>query len=211
MYDRVTDSNWPQIMGTAINGQRCGQVLTEVPLVWATWDQWRRQHPDTVVLTTETGFLRNYNVDPYGSYTREPGGYYSSSTLLFPVMNRSGRFPAKKVFFGVRSGGEQLAIPLAEFRSVGVRNTSMAGAPLAAVYDGSLDTIRVFRSDVEGETLTFQLINGQIQDAQTASVWSVEGVAREGPFQGVSLPQVNAYDVMWFAWFAFYPETQVLV
>ncbi len=211
MYDRATDSNWPQILGTAINGDRCASVLTEVPLVWATWDQWRRQHPDTVVLTTETGFLRNYNADPYGSYTPEPGGYYGSGSLIFPVMNTSDRFHPKKIVFGVRSGGEQLAIPLAEFRSVGVRNTSMAGASLAAVYDARFDTIRVFRSDVEGETLTFQLINGHLQDVQTASVWSVEGVAQEGPFQGVSLPQVNAYDVMWFAWYAFYPGTQVLV
>src|SRR5919106_4571490 len=57
MYDRETDSRWPQILGTAIDGKSKGAVLEEIPLVWTHWSRWRRRHPDTVVLSTDTRML----------------------------------------------------------------------------------------------------------------------------------------------------------
>ncbi|MFQ5838857.1 MAG: DUF3179 domain-containing protein [Thermoplasmata archaeon] len=211
MYDRPTDSNWPQILGIAINGSQRGKPLREVPLVWTTWEKWRSKHPDTEVLTTETGYIRNYSYDPYGSYVPNVGGYYLTDGLFFPVLNTSDRFPAKKVFFGLKLGTERLAIPLAEFRSVNVRNVSLASTPLVLLYDAELDTIRAFKSQVQGEALTFGLREGRIVDEETDSAWSPEGVAVEGAFQGTVLEQVNAFNVMWFAWYAFYPDTAVLL
>ncbi|MFQ6012497.1 MAG: DUF3179 domain-containing protein [Thermoplasmata archaeon] len=210
MYDRASDSNWPQILGTAINGERCTRVLGEVPLVWTTWDRWRQRHPDTEVLTTETGFLRDYNRDPYGVYTPSPEGYYASEQVWFPVMNSSDRFHPKKVVYGVKVGGAQLAIPAEEFRAVRVQNTTLGGAPLVALQDDGLDLVRVFRREVEGNPLTLRHAEGRILDEETGSVWSPEGVGLEGSFQGTSLDPVNAINVMWFAWYAFYPGTQVL-
>ncbi|MEE9173770.1 MAG: DUF3179 domain-containing protein [Thermoplasmata archaeon] len=210
MYDRVTDSNWPQILGTAINGQRCASVLAEVPLIWTTWDRWRQRHPDTDVLTTETGFLRDYNRDPYGLYNPDPHGYYRNDNLIFPVMNRSDRFPPKKVVYGVKVGDEQLAIPAEEFHAVRVKNVALGGAPLVALQDGDLDVVRVFRREVEGSPLTFQHAGGRILDAESETLWSPEGVGLEGSFRGTALTPVSAVNVMWFAWYAFYPGTQVL-
>jgi hypothetical protein len=210
MYDRETDSDWPQIVGIAINGPRRGRSLEEVPLVWTTWARWRDKHPETAVLSTDTGQLRNYDSDPYGSYTPSLGGYYLSDSLLFPVMQTSDRYPNKKVFIGLKVGEQRLAVPLAEFRSTVVRNASLGGSPLALFYDGELDTINAFRREVEGEALTFALQEGGIVDEQTASVWSPEGKALEGSFEGTALERVNTINVMWFAWYAFYPDTMVL-
>ncbi|MBI4562320.1 MAG: DUF3179 domain-containing protein [Candidatus Rokubacteria bacterium] len=210
MYDRVTDSQWPQILGTAINGERCAAVLPEIPVVWTPWDRWRQRHPDTEVLSADTGYLRNYGQDPYGLYTPDPAGYYASDGLAFPVMRTSDRFHPKKVFYGLKVGDARMAIPHEEFRAIGVRNFSLAGAPLAALYDPVLDIARVFRREVEGQVLTFALEGGTIRDADTGSSWSPEGQGLDGPLQGVRLEQVNAFNVMWFAWYAFYPETQVL-
>ncbi|MDY7081249.1 MAG: DUF3179 domain-containing protein, partial [Halobacteria archaeon] len=77
MYDRATDSRFPQILGTAVSGKHKGKSLEEFRVVWTTWENWRNQHPDTQVLSTDTGFLRNYDRDPYGSYN-PIGGYYES-------------------------------------------------------------------------------------------------------------------------------------
>lgn len=80
MYDRQTDSRWPQILGQAILGPSRGRSLEEIPLDWTTWGRWRRAHPDTLVLSTKTGYLRTYGSDPYGSYT-PLGGYYAEAQV----------------------------------------------------------------------------------------------------------------------------------
>jgi hypothetical protein len=41
-------------------------VLKTVPLVETTWEDWKKQHPHTLVLSIETGYRRSYEVDPYG-------------------------------------------------------------------------------------------------------------------------------------------------
>ena len=43
MYDRQTDSEWPQILGRAINGGMRGEGLEEIPLVWTTWNSWKER------------------------------------------------------------------------------------------------------------------------------------------------------------------------
>lgn len=210
MYDRVTDSRWPQVLGTAYDGTRCNAPLETFPVVWTTWDRWRDRHPETEVLTTDTGFVRNYSRDPYGVYNPDPGGYYSQEGTFFPNMRTSDRFPMKKPVLGVKAGGEHLAIPHAEFRSVGVRNLELGGVPVVALYDGGLDAIRVFRREVEGSVLRFTQDGEGFLDEDTGTRWAADGIALEGPLQGAELATATAFTVMWFAWFAFFPETRVL-
>ena len=54
MYDRETDSLWQQNSGAALEGDLGGERLEEMPEQdWAMlpWGEWRRRHPDTLVLT----------------------------------------------------------------------------------------------------------------------------------------------------------------
>ncbi|MGH3645629.1 MAG: DUF3179 domain-containing protein [Micromonosporaceae bacterium] len=173
MYDRQTDSEWPQLATVAIRGRLRGQRLTTVPMVWATWGRWRRAHPDTTVLSTETGHLRDYGLDPYGSYT-PPDGYYVARDLLFPVLAESDRLAAKEVVIGVRKGDDVAAIVkdrVARHKRV---SFALGDTPLAAVWDDRLASARVVRHD---------------------------GRAATG---------VDFFDVMWFAWHAFYPDAIVI-
>jgi hypothetical protein len=82
MYDRVTDSEWPQLLAQAIAGPEKGARLEETPLVWTTWSRWKRAYPDGRVLSTRTGFARSYGDDPYGSYA-PLGGYYAGGGPVF--------------------------------------------------------------------------------------------------------------------------------
>lgn len=104
MYDRATDSYWPQIIGTAINGVSKGSRLDEFPITWTTWEKWKTAHPETKVLSRETGFIRNYDVggDPYGSYLADSKGYYDSDRLIFKPINEDGRLSPKTVVVGIR-------------------------------------------------------------------------------------------------------------
>lgn len=175
MYDRQTDSQWPQLLGVAVSGPLKAQPLTELPLVWASWGRWRAAHPGTTVLGTDTGFARDYGADPYGSYL-PPGGYYTSGGPIFPVLSSDDRFPAKDVVVGVKTGQSRVAIHKERVQGEGAVEFMLAGVALRAVWDEELAT-------------------GWIAPA--------EGVGR-------GMTAVSFLDVMWFAWRAFYPDTEII-
>lgn len=173
MYDRQTDSQWPQILATAITGPLKGQRLSTVPLVWTTWNAWRQAHPNTRVLSTDTGSLRRYGSDPYGSYPRR-SGYYITGEPFFPTQFQDGRFTAKDVVVGVRTGSRQLAIHKQRIRRAASVEAGVADTRIRARWVPQLDTAAV--------------------EQRVGNRWE----------------PADFLDAMWFAWYAFYPHTEVL-
>jgi hypothetical protein len=206
MYDRVTDSEWPQLLARAISGVQKGARLQEVPLVWSRWRDWRVAHPGTLVLSTDTGYSRAYGSDPYGSYA-PPGGYYGSGGPIFPVLEESDRLPPKEVVVGVKAGDRRVAICKDRIEEVGTLPLDAGRTPLLALWDERLATARLFVRGAPGRTLRFR--EGEWRDA-TGSLWEADGRAVDGPLQGARLRPADFLDVMWFAWYAFYPETEVV-
>jgi hypothetical protein len=194
MYERATDSEWPQILGVAIDGPLAGQGLEEFRVFWTTWGAWKARHPDTRVLTEQTGYVRNYNRDPYGSYNPLGGYYLPRSSRLFPVMASSDRFPPKIEIFGFRTEEGAAAITRDALREESVIDMSLGDTHYTVIHDAGLDTGWVFhnprRVDVSVDGLSF----------------GPEGVTGEG-LEG--LERVNAFEAMWFSWAAFYPDTRV--
>lgn len=204
MYDRATKSLWPQLLGVAVAGERTGERLRELPLaVTTTYGRWKARYPDTLVLSTETGHLRAYGTWPYGDYDTGP-------QLIFPVSARDERFHPKKLVVGVRTGGEALAIAKEELLARRVLNVELGGAALVALADPDLAALRVFRRDTQRGAVRFAMSGDAIVDEETRSRWSAEGEAMGGAFAGTRLERVSAFDVQWFAWYAFYPRTRVL-
>ena len=78
IYDRKTESLWSQIMGEAVSGEASGTPLKLVPTNHTTWKNWKREHPDTKVLSIETGYDRDYTNTPYSKYE-------NTDNLMFPV------------------------------------------------------------------------------------------------------------------------------
>jgi hypothetical protein len=208
MYDRVTNSYWPQILGTAINGPSKGEDLETTSIAWTRWGLAKALYPNAMVLSEKTGFLRNYGNDPYGAYT-EDDSYYQTGGPFFPVMNIDKRLPSKEVVIGIKTGGALLAVTKSSVADVGVLNLELGENPFVAIYDKSLEAVRVYSRRVNGETLEFSLRNGVILD-DSASFWTAKGQALEGTYKGESLSPVTYFDVMWFAWSAFYPETELI-
>ncbi|MEO5697482.1 MAG: DUF3179 domain-containing protein [Burkholderiaceae bacterium] len=104
LYDRATESLWSQILGTAISGPLQGTRLQPIALTHTSWSDWRARHPDTQVLSTETGFARDYGRDPYAGYDR-------MQRLLFDVQHRDDRFPLKEWVLGIEIDGTHKAYP----------------------------------------------------------------------------------------------------
>jgi hypothetical protein len=98
MYDRKTNTYWTQIGGRAIVGELTGMKLRPVSIETVVWRDWKEAHPDSEVLSQNTGYIRAYGRDPYGSY-------YEDSFVFFPVESRDDRVHPKTVIFGVEVEG----------------------------------------------------------------------------------------------------------
>jgi len=58
LYDRATDSLWSQIKGEAVTGPLMGARLKLLSSTQTTWAQWKKNHPETLVLSQKTGYKR---------------------------------------------------------------------------------------------------------------------------------------------------------
>jgi len=102
MYDRDTNTLWDQIEGRGIVGKLSGEKLHMLPTAMARWSRWKKAHPETRVLSTDTGFEEDYSKNPYEKYQ-------DSSRIVFPVSGTDDRFGPKTVVHGVYVDGIYIA------------------------------------------------------------------------------------------------------
>lgn len=137
MYDRKTHSQVPQILGVAIDGELCGTELPTFPVKATTWGEWKTRHKETVVMTTETGYRREYGRGPYGDY-------YETETVLFPLTETSDELPGKSMVLGLSNSGESAAIPYEGFLTKYPEGLSfmLGGRPVTVWYDTDYNILR---------------------------------------------------------------------
>jgi Protein of unknown function (DUF3179) len=118
LYDRESGSLWSQLASRAISGRYLGTRLRPVALAQLTWAEWRRGHPDTLVVSIRhdqyaSRFTHPYTYvdargeelssDPYPGYDQKVNVYYG---------NTVGRLRGSTLVLGVRIGGAAKAYPL---------------------------------------------------------------------------------------------------
>lgn len=191
MYDRETDSFCSQMAATCYRGDHTGETLVEHDAVWTTWERWRSVHPDTRVLTDDTGHLRNYDRDPYGEYN-PVGGYYSQDGTLFPLLHESDAHHAKEMVVGARTADRSAYFVLSELERDRVQTTGS----FLAVYDPDLDTGHVYATGDEEPEVSAAGDGDYELDGQTY------GAA------DLPLDRQVSLEAFFFAWYAFYPESE---
>ena len=65
LFDHATESLWSQLRGRAVTGPLAGTSLRLLPVSMTTWRNWKAEHPQTLVLSFQTGYKRDYARDPY--------------------------------------------------------------------------------------------------------------------------------------------------
>lgn len=105
MYDRQTDSLWSQLAMKAISGPLVNTGLAWLPGEHLTWAAWQKKYPLGEVLSTQTGFSRNYAGTAYAGYEQSP-------ETMFPVPVHRAELPKKEWVLGVIVEGRPRAYPL---------------------------------------------------------------------------------------------------
>jgi len=139
-YDHQTESLWSQLKEEAVTGPQTGTRLTAIPSVTTTWKAWREQHPSTLVLSTQTGFHRDYNRLPYLAYAKSPNP-------MFPVKNEDARLSPKEKVVGVSIGDAHKAYPLKLLRERQSPLDDQVGKTKVTIkYDATADSAQVLEA-----------------------------------------------------------------
>ena len=129
LYDRQTLSLWSQLMTQAISGSYKGQSLVGLPVLHTTWQDWKSKYPDTLILSTETGFERNYNNSPYAAYLKSP-------QTMFPLSSVSRRYHPKEEVLGLEMDGQFKVYPFIELEKSPAEFTdTIKGHAITVRYD----------------------------------------------------------------------------
>jgi len=199
MYDRETESSWAQIGGRAIEGELKGKRLKALPSTTTRWKDWKNLHPDTLVLSLDTGHRRNYESNPYETYDRK-----KEALPPFPISLIDKRLPPKELIVGVNFNDVKKAYPINQL-GWKVINDKIGKEDIVIFTRPKLTS--VFFAELDGEKLEFEFINKTIVDKNTGSEWNFLGQAVDGSLKGKKLTAAPSVYAFWFGWVAEYPNT----
>ena len=124
LYDHQTESLWSQLMDRAIAGPAAGKNLRVLPSSRIKWKTWRQRNPSTQVLSDDTGFYRDYSIDPYE-------GYYRLGSLMFPVGDVRRDMSAKEPVLGIEIKNHAKAYRLDRLRAnPGIHDDTVGSQPI---------------------------------------------------------------------------------
>lgn len=223
MYDRSTESLWPQATGEAVKGPLTGEQLERIPAQIVAWEDFKNVFPQGQVLSHDTGYERSYGSNPYPGYDN-----VDTPPFLF-TGEIDGRLAAVERVLGVHSGDHFVAFPyfrLEQQAGSGVTavNATVGPDPVVVFWKegatSALDKTDIASSKNVGaavafsrtlgkETLDFKVEDGNIVDTTTGSTWNIFGESTSGELAGEKLEGADAFDTLWFDWAAFHPSTTV--
>lgn len=206
MFDRQTRTLWSNLTGKPVLGPLVGSgiELTVLPVEVTTWADWTARHPETTVLSMETGYDRDYSPGaPYGEY-------FASDDLMFPVAARDDRLPDKAWVFGLRFDDASKAFSLDALQAAGVLNTDVGDQP-AVLVAGAGRAVRAY--DRGDRTFDWQPAEGGqslLVDDQ-GNQWRVTDIGLQRLEGAGFRPRLPGHLAYWFGWYAFFPQTELWV
>jgi hypothetical protein len=161
MYDRTTETLWQQFTGEGIVGDLAAEQLELIPSSLIGFGDFKKAHPDGLVLSRETGFNRRYGENPYAGYDA-----IGNNPFLFRGPT-DGRLSAMERVVTVSLDDVDIAYPLSILAEVGTINDTQDGRDLAILHTGgtssALGARVIAQAEDVGATGVFDRnLNGQI-------------------------------------------------
>ena len=209
MFDRATYTLWSQLLGEPVIGPLAGSgiKLEFFPVNLTTWGEWVEEHPDTTVLSRDTGY---YTEAAY-SDERDPDsiyyGYRGDAVTKYPVWDRDRSLGTKDIVLGLEQDGAYKAYPLAALREDLVVNDAVGGTDVVVMAASTSSDARVYLRD--GRVFRPGDMPVTLVDSDGA-VWTVTKEALVDDSDGSrTLSRVSSRLTYWFGWYAFHPDTAV--
>lgn len=201
MYDTATRSLWNQFTGRPVVGPLTGSgiELSIRPVAITSWAHWRERHPDTRVLSLDTGYPRDYS--PGAAY----GEYFASPELMFPALLRDEALAQKDFVFGIRAPGGAKAWPLEAFEGGAVINDRVGFVDVVLIGDAETRTVRAYRRD----DTEFAAANSSLDRLTGGGTgWTVTEDALVAD-DGRTLPREPGHVAYWFAWAGYLRDAEL--
>ena len=204
MYDQATQSMWSTMRGTPVVGPLVGKgiELERGSVVTTTWGEWRRRHPDTKVLSIDTGHVRNYEE---GAAYRD---YFATDELMFDVPIVDQRLKNKDEIFALMlaSHPDKPVAIAADFLAANpVHHEAIGGNTLVVLTDPSGANRAYASADVK-----FASYDGDATVTDTAgNTWTLDEHALKAS-DGRELQRIPAQRAFWFGWYSAFPHTRLV-
>jgi len=204
MYDKATQSLWSTLEGKPVVGPLVGKgiQMEYLSVVTTTWGEWKKRHPTTQVLSTETGFRRDYGEGvAYQSY-------FATDELMFNVPTVSKKLKNKQSILAIRlehAPDKPLAISVDFLKKTPVYTSSIEGEQFT-VFTDTTGANRVYSSN----NIKFKAFDGNnlIEDSSGRS-WQLFEDRLESE-TGEVLNRLPTFNAFWFGWQAAYPNTKLI-
>jgi len=204
MFDRQTYTLWSNLTGEPVVGRlaRSPIRLGVLPATVTTWEDWRSAHPDTTVLKLDDSFGRRW------SYTYTPGAADRvRAGVSFPVWLKSKALEPKAEVYALRTGSHAKAYPVERVLQAGVVNDRVGDVDLVLVGDAKSGAVRAYRRD--GLTFSPAGDDSELRN-EAGERWRITEEALL-PESGSAprLDRVPGHLSYWFAWYGFFPQTEI--
>jgi hypothetical protein len=161
MWDQETESLWSQMRLESVSGPQIGTPSPLLPVLEMTWLAWRTLHPDTLVLSSDTGFARDYQSYPY---VRGGLDYRTNDDDTFASTEPppDSQFENKDMVFGVAINGSVKGYVWKRLQQrvgadQGVIVDEVGDTPIAVVFHLPSRYVHAFERNLGGELLDLEL------------------------------------------------------
>ena len=203
-YDRLTDSNWSQILLQCVNGDLINERPNIIDLVETTWGIWKKLYPSTKVLNINTGFTRNYEVYPYGNYKE------NHDRLLFPLTVDNTEIPRKERVHAILKDAKSKVYRLNNFWGGNTLKDTFESEEVLIVGDQNALISFVINDEIKDLDFHFSFEETEEYFADNeGNKWNIFGEAISGPIQGYKLTPTTSFMAYWFSIGSSYPTPQI--
>jgi Protein of unknown function (DUF3179)/Dolichyl-phosphate-mannose-protein mannosyltransferase len=220
IYDRQTESWWPQLTGKAIAGDLAGASLEAVPFNVSSWSEFARAYPQGEVLVYKADSGIEYGRNPYLGYDVPNGKPIFTLTPPDPRLA-----PMRRVAI-VEVGDSRFAVPFPDgpAKENSVSKFEIGGQQIVLFYDRMMysildthwlrdsrlvGTFAAYVPSYQGETADFVAAKEGFVDQRTSTPWNVLGHGVGEANKGAQLQPVPVQEGFWFAVAAAYPGIEI--
>ncbi len=203
MYDKATQSLWNTTWGEPVIGPLVDQDirLERSYLVTTTWGEWKRRHPDSKVLSLDTGYTRDYGEGVAYQH------YFANDELMFSISTSDSRLNNKDEILA-------LTFPKYSKDTMAILANFLQDKPVYANRLGQVEF--VILTDRSGANRVYEAKNHRFEMYdQDVSLIDSEGMkwklSEDGLKSGdLTLARLPAHRAFWFGWHSAFPDTQLI-